>query len=149
MTVTNPMRELKFRIWDEKNKHFGYVTLGPRTISWPSGSWTRRAELRTTEEFSGLSFPNTDGMWEQLTGYKDQAAKDIYEGDFVELIDRPEEGVFHCTWDPEYMCFEFRHIQNYLLNGHCLGGGSYPNLKVVGNGRENGELFNDLRGYVG
>lgn len=135
------MREIKFRVWDKKEKVIGVVRNTIRLCL--SGEI-----VVYSDEDGGKS-----GLWEhditdyykdqfilmQYTGLLDKNDKEIYEGDLVRLskfADRPAE----VYWDERWAEYRMR------VNGEMQYDKTHPMLfakqdKVIGNIWENPELL--------
>jgi len=76
-------REIKFRVWDTKNKKF--LEFVP-----PQEGWIDAEEWDDPDEMDVLIYPDNIAntfngrlIWLQFTGLKDRNNIDIYEGDYV------------------------------------------------------------------
>ena len=136
------MRNLKFRVWDTKNKEWikdlysfsSYYDIINET--W--GCWD--------SYYRGL----TDYLIiQQFTGLSDKNNKEIYEGDIVNVelltkdlvsVSKDELPYIHSGfvfYDPNVCSFRIQ----FKKNQYCIFGGK--NLEVVGNILENPELLNE------
>jgi len=118
-------RELKFRIWDNKNKTFIY--------DWDASLKRLAISLAGLVYHGGYDdvLPENDYVIQQYTGLKDSKGNDIYEGDIVEIGDRKREVIFNIGM--------FYIDENY---GDIVPISEVDNIiKVIGNIFENPELL--------
>ena len=110
-------REIKFRAWDKKEKHFVYFEL-----------------------FSGVNnhtppiYKDADlEYWQQYTGLKDKNSKEIYEGDIL----KKDDNIFLNEWNNKEARFDRIKIS---------GSPEFDNvntLEIIGNFYKNPELLNN------
>lgn len=126
-------REIKFRIWDEELNEMlqpDQVCVGQNTIFIDTGKeWTDVPQL---ERFRTM----------QYTGLKDKNAKEIYEGDIVDLWPDQNDKIWHRVIEYDTAAFHSRAIHtnaNHPLHFHKYS----PNKDwvVIGNIYENPELL--------
>jgi len=117
------MREIKFRLWSESEKHFFTWNAMERPPSW-------------------LKYKNTDPktVVQQYTGLKDKNGVEIYEGDILGYPESLQDGtLFEVRWARAYSgeqwCeFEIRNRKGQYVPGGKLSdfyGGVHPDYKVV------------------
>ena len=132
------MREFKFRAWDKK-----------LNIMWDPFSLTKLLEYLTFENcpnataYEAMKDHFNDFVWQQYTGLKDKAGKDIYEGDIVtdlcygDLVYRNSKGVV--------MFKDGQYIENYwnqpVADSIQNNGRLKSCLSVIGNIYENPEMI--------
>ena len=111
------MREIKFRIWDKKEKQF-------------TNDWFRPfCNTDKTIEFQGSLHQKENYIIQQYTGEKDKSGKEIYEGDIVEVTS--EEYINDNFLAEVIFCdaqFLFK-VNSCDIRG-CWGG---EDVRVVGN----------------
>lgn len=125
------MRELKFRLRDDKNRVVGYERIQPDEDGF----------LRST-----FSFDNAVGGWiftpikhskkDQYTGLHDKNGKEIYEGDILDMFPKRKKNKIYDYIVFSEGCFCLANaIMNYELT-YGTGEGV-----VIGNIYENPELL--------
>lgn len=138
------MRELKFRVWDTKNKKF----MNPQYLGEHIFM-----DLQTGE-VCGFNYDELnigeDGKYiiQQYTGLKDKNGVELYLGDQLNIETCLSEGPYKSTitWgDGAFICErELDKNGNKLLNEFCLLAYCCAFSEKFGNILENNELTNKL-----
>jgi uncharacterized phage protein (TIGR01671 family) len=138
------MREIKFRVWNVKEKKMYPVFL----IEWAGGGVSQENSfLKHVDPVNGKKIyvnppygQQNNAILMQYTGRKDKNGKEIYDGDIIQLLGhRPN---IDCDIDVEEVIFEDGEF--------CHTYQDRPNKKfweyatVIGNIYENPELINKL-----
>lgn len=122
-------REIRFRIWSPKHKIF--IEMFPYNLFHEVG-------------LNGM-FKQKEYIFQQFTGLKDSAGKDIYEGDIIKLNSESlvQEVKFGKLSDGK----DKEGITCFFLDGSRFGNGwveprfDSKNYKIIGNIFENPELL--------
>ena len=125
-------REIKFRIWDSKNKEW----LGASDKnSLPFYGFHLVGEVMSVQCPPQWALDNGN-IIEQYTGLKDKNGKEIYEGDIV----KGDMGVFEVKWYDLVAQFMFR--PNMSMKYHPpFTSTQLEVMEVIGNIHENPELL--------
>lgn len=114
------MREIKFRVWDEKTKKFILVIdFSQNPLCWADKM-------------------HADYSLSQYTGLKDKNGKEIYEKDFLR---HPDSGLVYCIrWNTDTASYEFyKADESDSLMAHFKSMANY--CEVIGNIYSNPELI--------
>ncbi|QHJ83711.1 MAG: hypothetical protein [Caudoviricetes sp.] len=127
------MREIKFRAWNNQEKH--YVETDDVVISIDGGP-----VLKTfAKEIYGWT---SDIEIEQYTGLHDKNGKEIYEGDVVKLhvvILSPDDKVGFIDYSPKFgYCIKFG---GKVARQEYWAANDKHTIEVIGNIHENPELL--------
>jgi len=121
------MREIKFRAYHKKEKHFYYFDLETCTQTIYVGYY----HPITGEKDCELNDPTLYSEKQLYTGLKDKNGKEIYEGDILESVYSTRSVEFYCgAW----------WLMNGKLNDKPLYG-SHHIREDIGNIYENPELL--------
>lgn len=155
------MREIKFRAWDNKNKHwlmgYEYPNLGGFSLVGEAilfGQWGSTFDKFLFEK-DGLK--GTDLIIEQYTGLIDKNGKDIYEGDICRILytdwasnTSPEislddyKNSISSVGRIEYFAPEFNIVMKDRYGDFSpmsMHYGTHGEIEVIGNIHENPELL--------
>lgn len=144
------MREIKFRVWDEKCKKMFYSDFDKNTHK-ESNNYRFNFYENGCLIFEIYDFNVVDGVvhedWitldnvMQYTGLKDKNGQEIYEGDILKLQDRLVRVVWlkgGATFDTKFIKYT-KDIEHRM--GFCeVDNYSWHRYEVVGNIYENPEL---------
>ena len=125
------MRELKFRVWEEREKAYDTWSY----ILDANGNLFRNAYGAL------IGCDKKDYIVERYTGLKDKNGEMVYEGDIV-LDCYVGDDAFIVEWDKDTASFiltDTEHILNVSFDNF------YPDkyLEVIGNIHENGDLLEE------
>jgi uncharacterized phage protein (TIGR01671 family) len=127
------MREIKFRIWDKKDKKmYGVINLTPpKEKNYSSKIWIE---------------VNNNTILQQFTGIKDKNGKEIYEGDIVTQHHLKAECFGEINYEiiyyQEECCFEMATLSDYTKERYLTPLRKGIELEVIGNIYENLDLIN-------
>lgn len=145
------MREIKFRVWDKKEKKIYNITEGSAFgIDYEVGIWKNGWELCSIsvkgkvvvcgqqEAMGNAQMQRDDGELMQYTGLKDKNGKEIYEGDILQDIGN-HEFRYEVLWG----LYEWRMALNGKMQTSILrhSDQSHYEFEVIGNIYENPELL--------
>ena len=135
------MREIKFRVWDKKNKkmYYGYEPDRPNMIDldgnlYITGAGNKDEYGGPTDYISGCDQENYILM--QYTGRKDVNGKEIYEGDII--ADDAGRIIGYVIYDETSAVYllKFELGGDYYLN-------RFTEYKIIGNIYQNPELLEE------
>jgi uncharacterized phage protein (TIGR01671 family) len=138
-------REIKFRVWCVKTKHFTdspFVSCSGGQLLW----------LHTGNQISISNVDNDkEYIVERFTGLKDKNYKEIYEGDILEVEDSYKCKVIYDEVAAAFQCCNLLDRNNY--DNDMYGEKAYLNWHiiycvVVGNIHENAELLKTKKSRV-
>ena len=123
------MREIKFRVWNKKEKKWESGGIAMDLNGDCEICWTEFGELMERAENVILC---------QYTGLKDKNGREIYEGDVAGYeawtgLDRGE-----IVWGEKECAFFWEGITDCQPLGDI-----YQDIEIIGNIWENGDLLND------
>jgi uncharacterized phage protein (TIGR01671 family) len=145
-------REIKFRVWDSKNKQFvddynfclyrGYPI---EVLTTVGDGWCTK-EMATTSPGTG-EFIEDNWIIQQFTGLKDKNNKEIYEGDIVRYTIKYHDGQveYECVDKVEYTSSgSFRPLPiNDIVEEDTFYSTYWENYEIIGNIFETPELLNE------
>jgi hypothetical protein len=93
------MRELKFRVWDNKNKKFlpesHFAILGSGKVIVTLSGYYEHFTNKTQDDY----------VVQQYTGLKDSKGKEVYEGDII--YHKNDKAYCQCIWDQERLTYRW------------------------------------------
>ena len=122
------MREIKFRIWDDKLK----VLYTPEMNEEVKDLW----ELPKMK--GGILKVDEDVLIMQFTGLQDKNGKDIYEGDILIWYVNGITRTAPLIYDDQFACFWMTKSKEGYFIANDFGRGEY---EIIGNIYENPELL--------
>jgi len=131
-------RELKFRIWDKKNKKWIY--------EWDASHKRLAISLVGLVYHGGYDdvLPENDYVIQQYTGLKDKNGTPIFEGDLIQYNQNSNyDGMnFEVIWsDASFGWVLKSKTGDYLTNQITPNGPRYNFLEIISNVCENPELI--------
>lgn len=127
------MREIKFRAWDEKRKHY----LGNWEYVIDSDGRGVLEQVGCDPEYEKFRL-NHEATLEQYTGLHDKNSREIYEGDVVQFKHSPyQRGVV--IFEGFFFNIEGFWDSSYDYPSYAFSEGN--NYEVIGNIHENKELL--------
>lgn len=133
------MREIKFRAWDEKRKHY----LGNWEYVIDPDDRGVLEQVGYDPEYEKFRL-NHGAILEQFTGLYDKNGKEIYEGDIVKLhviILSPDDKVGFIEYSPKYgYCINFGKS---IARQEYWAANDNHTVEVIGNVHENKELLDE------
>ena len=131
------MREIKFRAWDEKRRHY----LGNVEYVIDSDGRGVLEQVGYDPEYEKFRL-NHEATLEQYTGLKDKNGQKIYESDIVKLhvvIFSPDDKVGFIEYSPKFgYCIKFG---GKVARQEYWAANDKHTIEVIGNIHENKELL--------
>ena len=129
------MREIKFRVWDKKNKKMVTII----ALYFFEGKSLEQISIDTDEgERQLIDIKNVEIM--QYTGHKDKNGKEVYEGDILYEIEDDDIYIYIVVWDEETASFGLKTPSGWEYDFYYFIGDKQA-FKLVGNIYENPELL--------
>ncbi|MCK8628198.1 YopX family protein [Fructobacillus cardui] len=133
------MREIKFRAWDEKRKH--YIGNWEYVINPDDGKVLE--QVGYDPEYEKFSV-NYNAVAEQYTGLHDKNGNEIYEGDIVNLhvvVLSPDDKVGYIEYRPKFgYCINFGKS---IARQEYWASNDKHTIEVIGNIHDNPELLEE------
>jgi len=133
------MREIKFRAWCEPNKKYFFTDemVKDQFALLPNGYFANISGRSTSES---VIYTHEQYLPDQSTGLHDKNGKEIYEGDWVQIIDHPE----NITTRADVVVFESGAFTTASETAVPLCDYGMAWVEVIGNIHENPELAKEF-----
>ena len=129
------MRELKFRVWNIKDKVWDDPTI---LEVWDGGGVLEPFQYIKSGELNPLYIPKENYVIQQFTGLQDVKGNNIYEGDIVKFENDFTAEVIWCEEDAAFQ------IRTENKGGAFLNERYMLHFKVIGNIFENADLLKKI-----